>query len=77
MMHDDLVELSEHLQVLNNVRILVCYEHKEKLVNWYEDISDHICLNMSRLPSLFNELWEICHVLFHLETVNRDELTRY
>ena len=75
-MHDNLVQLAQHFQILDNVRILVRDEDEEELIDRHEDVPDHICLYMRCLSTLLNELGEVCHVLLHLEAINRDELTR-
>ena len=77
VVHDDLVELAQHFQVLDDVGILVRDEHQEEFVNGNVHVADHICLDVRALAARLNEFGEVGHVLLHLEAVDGHELARY
>ena len=75
MLHDNLVQLSEHFQIFNDVTVLVRDQDQEELLNWHVHVPDHVSLNVRALLARVDELWEVCHVLFELEAIYRDKLT--
>ena len=73
----NLVKLSQHFQILNDVRVLIRNQDKEQFVDWDIDVSNDIRLDMRALPAWLYQFGEVGHVLLHLQTVNRHELPRY
>ena len=62
MLHNNLVELSQHFQILDDVGVLVRDEHQEQLLDRHIDVPDHICLYVRALLARFDQLREVSHV---------------
>ena len=74
MLHDNLVQLSEHFQIFNDVTVLVRDQYQEELLNWHVHVSDYVSLNMRALLARVDELWKVGHVLLELKAIDCDKL---
>ena len=73
----NLIKLSQHFQILNDVWVLIRDQHKEQFVDWDIDVSNDIRLDMRALPAWLYQFGEVGHVLLHLQAINGYELTSY
>ena len=71
---DDLVELAEHFQVFDNVRVFVGDEYQEKFIDGDVNIADHVRLHMSALSARLDQFREVRHILLHFQAIDSDEL---
>jgi hypothetical protein len=55
LLNDHLVQLSDHLQILNDIGVLVRDQHQEELLHGQIHIADAVRLNMRALLS-YNKL---------------------
>ena len=51
MVCHNLIELSQHFQILNDVRVLIRNQDQKQFVDWDIDVSNDIGLDMRALPA--------------------------
>ena len=77
MVCHNLIKLSQHFQILNDVRVLIRNQDQKQFVDWDIDVSNDIGLDMRALPAGLYQFGEVGHVLLHFQAVNGYELPSY
>ena len=77
VLNNNLIQLSQHFKVFNDVWVFVRDKDQKQFFNWYIHIPNYVCFNVSALLARFQKLGEVCHVLLKFEPIDCHELTSH